>query len=101
MEEINTTNINAGTIDDLSVSYYDNDVEVIKELGKVILTKGAWATIIYKYQEWVPKLQAYGPIKFTIRRYQKNHGIYKNRSKFNISSIEQAKKIIEVLQDWI
>jgi hypothetical protein len=94
-------NINSSTIDDLSVSYYEDGIEVVKQLDKEILTKGAWSTIIYKYQDWDKKSENYGPVKFVIVRYQKQNGIYKRRSKFNISSIEQAKKIVEILNNWI
>lgn len=94
-------NINSSTIDDLSVSYYEDGIEVVKQLDKEILTKGAWSTIIYKYQDWDKKSENYGSVKFVIVRYQKQNGIYKRRSKFNISSIEQAKKIVEILNNWI
>lgn len=93
--------INSSTIDDLSVSYYEDGVEVVKQLDKEILTKGAWSTIIYKYQDWDKKLENYGSVKFVIVRYQKQNGIYRRRSKFNISSIEQAKRIVEILNNWI
>jgi hypothetical protein len=39
--------------------------------------------------------------KYTIRRYQKRSGEYTTKSKFNISSKDQAKAIIEALQGWI
>lgn len=91
---------NNTSIDDLSVSYYEDGVETVKQLDKEVLTRGAWTTIMYKYQDWDPKTQNYGPIKFTIRRYQKNKGIYIQRSKFNISSVDQAKQMIAVLHKW-
>lgn len=94
-------NTNSSTVDDLSVSYFEEGVETVRQISKEILTKGAWATIMYKYQDWDKKTQDYGPIKFTVRRYQKKNGIYKLRSKFNISSVEQAKKMIEILNSWI
>ena len=94
-------NTNNSTVDELSVSYYEDGFETVRQLGKEILTKGAWATIMYQYQDWDKKSQDYGPIKFTIRRYQKKKGVYKPRSKFNISSIDQAKKIIEILNNWM
>lgn len=92
---------NNSSIEDLSVSYYEDGIEIVKQLDKQVLTKGVWTTIIYKYQEWDQKSQNYGPIKFTIRRYQKNSGVYKQRSKFNISSKDQAKQIIEILNKWV
>ncbi len=89
------------TVDDLTVSYFEDGMETVKELDKQVLTKGAWATIIYRYQDWNQKEEAYGKDKFTIRRYQKRDGEYKQKSKFNISSVDQAEKIIAALQEWV
>ncbi len=91
----------SATIDELSVSYFEDGVETVKELGKVILSKGAWSTILFKYQDWNKAKSEYSEPKFSIRRYQKRNGFYSQRSKFNISSIEQAEKIISSLQTWI
>ncbi len=88
-------------IDDLSVTYFEEGVEVVKQLDKIVLSKGAWTTIIYRYQDWDQKKEVYGPDKYTIRRYQKKNGEYKQRSKFNISSADQAEKIIAALQQWL
>jgi len=91
----------ASNVEDISVNYIEEGVLVVKELGKQILTKGAWSTIIFKYQDWDRNKNEYGPDRFTIRRYQKRNGEYQQKSKFNISSTEQAEKIIEALQTWI
>ncbi len=91
----------AENIDDISIEYSEEGVVVTKELGKVILTRGAWTTIMFRYQTWDKKKQEYGPQAYSIRRYQKKAGSYQQRSKFNISNAEQAKKIIEVLNQWI
>jgi len=88
-------------LDDLSINFEEEDVLVCKELDKAILSKGAWTTILFRYQNWDKKLQDYGPDRYTIRRYQKSQGQYKQRSKFNISSRDQAKKIIEILTEWV
>ena len=88
-------------IEDLTVTYEENGQTVIKELDKVILSKGAWTTIIFRYQEWRPQMNSYGPDKYVIRRYKKVGGEYRPQSKFNISSADQARKIIEALQGWI
>jgi hypothetical protein len=88
------------TVEELTVSYQDDGVETLKELDKKILTKGAWATVIYRYQEWNRTKEQYGEDKYTIRRYQKRDGAYQQKSKFNISSAKQAKEIIEALQEW-
>jgi hypothetical protein len=91
----------AETVDDLTVSYEDGGIETVKELDKKILSKGAWATLIFRYQDWNTAKGEYGPDKFTIRRYQKQNGEYRQKSKFNISSKDQAKSIIDALSGWI
>ena len=91
----------AETVEELTVSYMDGDTETVKELDKRVLTKGAWATVIYRYQDWNRAKEEYGPDKYTIRRYQKRNGEYQQKSKFNISSKEQAKNIIAALEEWM
>jgi len=91
----------AETVEELTVAYEDGGIETVKELDKKVLSKGAWATVIYRYQDWNRAKEEYGPDKFTIRRYQKRNGEYSQKSKFNISSEKQAKEIIEALQDWV
>ena len=89
------------TIDGLTIAYSEEGIETTKELDKQILSKGAWTTIIFRYQDWYKKKQVYGPVKYSIRRYQKRNNQYWQKSKFNISSNDQAQKIIDVLSDWL
>lgn len=91
----------AETLDDLTIAYDENGTEVTKELDKHILTKGAWTTIMFKYQEWDNAKNDYGPVKYSIRRYQKRNNQYWLKSKFNISSDDQAQKIVDVLTNWL
>ena len=89
------------TVDDLTIEYVEGDLTTVKELDKVVLTKGAWATLLFRYQDWDRSKEVYGPDKYSIRRYQKRNGQYQQKSKFNISSQDQAEKIIDALQAWI
>ena len=91
----------AETVDELTVTYEDDGIETVKELDKKVLTKGAWATLMFRYQEWNKTKSEYGPDKYTIRRYQKRNGEYQQKSKFNISSEKQAQEIVEALQGWL
>ncbi len=91
----------AETVDELTIDYTEDGIKVVKELDKEILSRGAWATVIYRYQEWDRRKQEYGPDRYTIRRYQKRNGEYQQRSKFNISSRDQATNIIAALQRWV
>lgn len=89
------------TVDDITVNYEEDGLLLVKEVDKSILSKGAWTTIIFRYQNWDRAKGVYGKDMFTIRRYQKRQGDYIPKSKFNISSAEQAKKIVEALKGWI
>ena len=91
----------ATTVEELTVTYEDGGIETIKQLDKKVLTKGAWATVIYRYKEWNRAKEVYGEDKYTIRRYQKRDGEYQQKSKFNISSVKQAQEIIAALQGWV
>lgn len=91
----------AATVDELTVNYVDAGQQTVKELDKVVLSKGAWATVIFRYQDLDRGAGEFGPDKYTIRRYQKRNGEYQQKSKFNISSAAQAKGIIAALEKWI
>jgi hypothetical protein len=90
----------AETVDELTVHYEEDGKILVKELAKEVLTKGAWATIMYKYQDMNKASGEYGPEKVTIRRYKKQNGVYRAQSKFNISNEKQAKQVAEVLTGW-
>ena len=87
-------------IDELSVAFVDDGLEVVKELDKVILSRGAWTTILFLYQDWDNKTEDYGKVKATLRRYRKVKGQYRQQSKFNISSMKQGRELAEHLARW-
>lgn len=91
----------ASTVDELTIGYSEDGTEIVKELDKQILSKGAWSTVIFRYQEWNRTKNEYGPDKYSIRRYQKRNGEYMQKSKFNISSKDQAKSVVAALEKWI
>ncbi|MBN2808812.1 MAG: hypothetical protein JXR80_04895 [Deltaproteobacteria bacterium] len=91
----------AETIDEITMNYEEDGQLVVKELDKEILTRGAWTTIVFRYQQWDKKKEDFGDDLYTIRRYRKVKGNYMQQSKFNISNREQAGKIIAALQKWI
>lgn len=87
-------------VNDLTINYEEDGTLIVKELDKEILSKGAWTTIIFRYQDLNRSTGEYGPEKYSIRRYQKQKGQYMPKSKFNISSKAQAQKIMEALGRW-
>ncbi len=91
----------ASTVEDLSIEYEEDGQVLVKQLDKKVLTKGAWSTVLYRYQDWDKRKEVYSPDRYTIRRYQKRNGEYFQKSKFNISSKDQAEQLIAALQEWI
>ena len=91
----------SATVEDLTINYEEDGVLIVQETGKEILSKGAWTTILYRYKNKDRKTGEFGKDMYTIRRYQKRQGEYITKSKFNISSTEQAKKIVDTLTNWI
>ncbi|HOO38305.1 MAG TPA: hypothetical protein PLU81_02210 [Deltaproteobacteria bacterium] len=91
----------ASDVNDITMNYEEDDILVVKELDKEILSKGAWATILFRYRQWDAKKEEYGPDRYSIRRYRKMNNEYRQQSKFTISSKDQAIKIVDALQKWI
>ena len=90
----------AETIDELSYNYEDEGTLVRKELDKVVLTKGSWATIMFLYQELDKASGKFRAPKIAIVRFKKFRGAYRKQSSFNVSSEKQARQITEVFERW-
>ena len=91
----------AATIEDLTMNFEEDGLLLVKETGKEVLSKGAWTTILFRYQNWEKAKNEYSKEMYSIRRYQKRQGEYVQKSKFTISSSEQAEKLITILQTWL
>ena len=91
----------SATADELTVDYREGGVQLVQELDKVVLSRGAWTTVVFKYREWEARRGEYGPVRFTVRRYQKRNDRYQQRSRFTISSADQARKLIAALERWV
>src|SRR6476646_3176550 len=90
----------AETIEEVSYNYEDEGKLVRKEIKKEILTKGAWATVMFLYQELDRQSNEWGEPKVAIVRFKKSGGVYRKQSSFNISSQKQARQIVEVIERW-
>jgi hypothetical protein len=91
----------ASDVNSLTVNYEQDGVLLVKELDKAVLSNGAWATLIFKYQDFDQRSNTYRPEKYSIRRFRKMNDEYRQQSKFTISSRKQAQKIIDVLSKWL
>lgn len=89
------------SVEELTFDYTDEDGRLVrKQLDKEILSKGAWATVMYLYQDLDRSTNEYRVPKISIVRYRKNEGVYRKQSSFNISSEKQGRHIINVLGRW-
>ncbi len=90
----------AETIDELSYDYEEEGRLVRKELDRRILSKGAWSTVMFLYQELDRKTEDWRAPKVAIVRYKKFNGQYRKQSGFNISSEKQARAIVDAIEQW-
>lgn len=91
----------ASDIEQVTIQYEEDGQVLVKELDRVVLSKGAWSTVIFRYQQWERGKEQFSNDRYTIRRYRKVSDEYRQQSKFNISSADQAQKLIDALRKWI
>ena len=89
----------AETIDEITIAYEEEGVLVVEELDKLVLNRGAWTTVLFRYRERDRKTGEFGAPKAGLRRYQKTKGVFRKRDAINLSR-ETAKKICETLPQW-
>jgi len=90
----------AETIDELTYNYEEDGRLVRKELQREVLSKGAWSTIMFLFQELDRQKDEWRAPKIAIVRYKKWNGVYRKQSGFNISSEKQARAIVGAIENW-
>ncbi|MEW6265043.1 MAG: hypothetical protein AB1641_18360 [Thermodesulfobacteriota bacterium] len=90
----------AETIDEITIAYEEDGILVIEELDKVVLNRGGWTTILFKYRERDRKTGEFGPAKAGLRRYQKTGGVFRKRDAVNLSP-DMARTLCETLTQWL
>ncbi|MDR1608744.1 MAG: hypothetical protein LBT38_10115 [Deltaproteobacteria bacterium] len=90
----------AENISEITVDLENEGEVMVEQLDKVVLTKGVWSTIIFRYRERDRKTNQFGPAKATLRRYQKFKGVYRKRDAVNLT-MDSAKNLIQTLTEWI
>jgi hypothetical protein len=90
----------AETIQEITMTFEEEGVTLIEELDKVVLTKGPWSTILFRYRELDKKTGEFGAPKAALRRFQKHQGVYKKRDSVNLTKAT-AQALIKTLEDWL
>ena len=91
----------AETIEEVSYNYEDEGKLVRRTLKKEVLTRGAWSTIMFLYEELDRKSGKFNPPKMAVVRFKKWQGTYRKQSSFAISSENQARQIVGVIDGWL
>jgi hypothetical protein len=87
-------------INDVTIAYEEEGETVVEQLDKVIVQKGVWAVILFRYQERNRKTGDFQPPKAALRRYQKYKGEYRKRDSVNISK-DSAQLLRDTLGKWL
>ncbi|MDR1080481.1 MAG: hypothetical protein LBQ79_05875 [Deltaproteobacteria bacterium] len=87
-------------MDDITIAFEEEGEVVIEELDKVIIQKGAWAVILFRYQERSRKTGEFLAPKAMLRRFQKTKGEYRKRDSMNFSK-DSATTLVKVLGEWL
>jgi hypothetical protein len=87
-------------LDDLTYDREEEGVLVRKQLDRVIVTQGAWATVMFLYQELDRGAGAYRAPQMTIVRFRKWRGGYRKHAAFNLANEAQARQLTAVFERW-
>jgi hypothetical protein len=87
--------------DELSIDFEEDGKVVRKGIKKEVLSKGAWVTVAYLFQDLNRKKEIWGAPKCSITRYKKAKGIYLFQKEFTLSSAVQAKQFVDAVQKWL
>ena len=87
-------------LDQVSITWEEDGEIKVKEIARHVLSKGAWATVMFLYQELDPKTKEFREPKVSIRRYKKRGDQYLMQSRFNISSAKQGHEIAKMIHEW-
>ena len=88
------------TLEELTYDYEEDGTLVRKQIDRVVLAEGGWATLMFLFQELDPKSGRFRAPKMAIVRFKKSRGGYRKHSSFNISNEKQARQIAAVLERW-
>jgi hypothetical protein len=82
---------------------YDQEVDgvlVRRQLDRAVLARGAWATVMFLFEELDRTTGAYGAPRMAIMRFQKWKGGWRKHAAFNVANAAQADELAAVLARW-
>jgi len=90
----------AEDIDDITVDFEEDGIQVVRQEKREVIARGTWPVLLFAYRERDPKTGEFGGLKFSLRKFRKQRGVYRMESKFNIGNPDQAGTIARTLGQW-
>jgi hypothetical protein len=88
------------TLEELSYDVEDDGVLVRKQLERVLIGRGSWATAMFLFQELDRATGSFGAPKIAVVRFKKFRGAYRKHASFNISGAPEAGRMADVFTRW-
>jgi hypothetical protein len=63
----------ASDVNDITIQYEEDGLVIVKEIDKEILSKGSWATLLFRYRQWDKSKKEYGSDSYAIRTEAQRH----------------------------
>lgn len=86
-------------IEELTIQYEENGEVKVEELEKVVIQRGVWATVLFRYRDRNNKTGEWNKPKAALRRYRKMGGFYRKQDAVNISE-RSAPLLVAKLSEW-
>ncbi len=85
---------------DLTFDREEDGTIVRRQIDRVILAEGAWATVLFLYQDRDRGSGAFLPPRAAIVRFRKLNGAYRRQSSLPLATADDARRLITVLESW-
>jgi hypothetical protein len=90
----------AESLDELSYDLEEEGTLVRRQLDRAVVARGAWATVMFLYQELDRDTGGFGAAKIAVARFKKLRGAYRRHSVFTLASVAEARDLTAVFERW-
>jgi hypothetical protein len=87
-------------LDELTYDHEDDGVLVRKQLERVVIARGAWATVMFLYEELDRATGSFGAPKIAFVRLKKSRGAYRKHASFTIAGGDETRRLGAILAGW-
>lgn len=89
------------TIEEITYDYHKDGEQVRMQVAKEVVMKSpVWATIAFLHRSLDISASEWKPLQITVARFKKAAGVWRKESAFNINSLLQLDRLLEVLNKF-